>query len=108
MVLILKKAKSIWNINLGENFETSIVGPLVILVALVRRQIGQGYSNSGNLVGRPSINTLFPLSLSNGIETWQKYEWQSYAIVCFKIQYMVGITISLLWMGLASTTLICR
>ena len=31
----------------GEIFETSMVGPLGILVALFRRQIVQGSSNSG-------------------------------------------------------------
>ena len=42
--------------NTGANFETSVVGPLGILFALVKRQIGQGYSNSGRFSGRPSMS----------------------------------------------------
>ena len=37
----LKNAKFIWIMNPGANVETSVVGPLGILVALVKRQIGQ-------------------------------------------------------------------
>ena len=37
--------------NPGGDFETSIVGPLGILVALVSRKIGQGCSDSGNFLG---------------------------------------------------------
>ena len=33
--------------NPGANFKTSLVAPLVILVALVKIQIGQGSSNLG-------------------------------------------------------------
>ena len=44
MLSTLKNAKSIWSMNPGGKFETSVVGPLEILVALVKRQIGQGFS----------------------------------------------------------------
>ena len=51
MISTLKNAKYIWSINTGENFETSVVEPLGILVALVKGQIGQGSSNSGRFLG---------------------------------------------------------
>ena len=41
----LKNEKSIWSMNPGVNVETSVVGPLGILFALVMRQIGQVSSN---------------------------------------------------------------
>ena len=37
MISTLKKEKSIWSMKPGANFETSVVGPLGILVALVKR-----------------------------------------------------------------------
>ena len=37
MLSTLKNAKYIWIMKPGANFETSVVGPLGILVALVRR-----------------------------------------------------------------------
>ena len=36
MISTLKKTKSIWNMKPGANFETSVVGTLGILVALVK------------------------------------------------------------------------
>ena len=50
MLLTLKNAKFISSMNPGANFETSEVGPLDILVALFRRKIGQGSSNSGRFL----------------------------------------------------------
>ena len=50
--------------NPGVNFEASVVGVLVILVVLVKRQIGQGSSNSGRLSGRPSISTFLAMRFS--------------------------------------------
>ena len=47
MLSTLKNAKSIWSINPGGSFYTSVVVPLVILVALFKRRIGQGSSKSG-------------------------------------------------------------
>ena len=55
--------------NPGANFETSVVGPLVILVALVKRQIGQGYSNSGRFSGRPSMNPFLAILFILVIDT---------------------------------------
>ena len=43
---ILKNEKYILSMNLGGRFDTLVVGPLGILVALVKIQIGHGYSNS--------------------------------------------------------------
>ena len=47
----LKKEKSIQSIKTGVNFETVVVGPLVIVVALVKRQIVNDYSKSGRFLG---------------------------------------------------------
>ena len=44
MLLTLKNVKSILIINLGENFETPMVGTLNALNALVKGQIGKGSS----------------------------------------------------------------
>ena len=43
--------------NLGANFEISMVGTLVILVALLKRKIEKGSSKSGILFGRPFMIT---------------------------------------------------
>ena len=53
----------------GANFETSVVGPMGILVALVKRKIGQVYSRSGRFSGRPSVSTFLATSFSLGIDT---------------------------------------
>ena len=45
-----------------EGFETSVVGPLVILVHLVKRKIGQGYSKSGIFSGRLSMSPFLGIS----------------------------------------------
>ena len=50
--------------NPGVNFETLVVGPLGILFSLVRRQIGQGSSNSGIFSVRPSMSTLLAINFS--------------------------------------------
>ena len=49
--------------------ETSVVGPLGILVALVRRKIGQGYSKSGIFFGRPYMSPFLVIHFSLLIET---------------------------------------
>ena len=48
------------------NFETSVVGPLVILIALAKRQIGQGYSKSGWFSGRPSMSPFISIFFKSG------------------------------------------
>ena len=50
-------------------FETSVVGPLVILFALVKIQIVQGSSNSGRFSGRPSMSPFLAIRFSLVIET---------------------------------------
>ena len=67
MLLTLKNAKSIRSMNPGEKFETSVVGPLEILVALVKRKIEQGYSNSGRFSGRPSMSPFLTIHFSQVI-----------------------------------------
>ena len=69
MLSALKNAKIILSMNPGENFQTSVVGPLEILVALVKRQIGQGYSNSGRFSGRTSISPFLAIRFIRVIET---------------------------------------
>ena len=53
----------------GANFETSVVGPLGILVALVKKQIGQGSYNSGRFSGRPPMIPFLAIRFSLVIET---------------------------------------
>ena len=84
MLSTLKNAKPIWSMNPGVNFETSVVGPLVILVALVKRQIGQGSYNSGRFSGRPSMSPFLAIRFILVIETWPKHWWISWERVFFK------------------------
>ena len=51
-----KNEKSIWSINPGEMFETSMFVPLRILVDLVKRQVYQGSYKSGKFVVIPSTS----------------------------------------------------
>ena len=53
----------------GANFDTSVVGPLEILVALVKRQTGQGYSKSRIFYVRPSMTPFLAINFSIVIET---------------------------------------
>ena len=55
--------------NPGANFETLVVGPLGILVALVKRQIGQGSSNSERFSGILSMSPFTAIRFSLAIET---------------------------------------
>ena len=55
--------------NPGVNFETSVVGPLGILFSLLRRQIGQGSSNSGIFYVRPYMSPFLAIRFSLVIET---------------------------------------
>ena len=50
--------------NSGANFETSMVVPLGVLVALVKRQTDQGSSKSGTFVGRPFTSTFLSFILA--------------------------------------------
>ena len=50
--------------NLGENFDSSMVKPMVMIVASVKRHIGQGYYKSGKFVGILLISPFLPFFLS--------------------------------------------
>ena len=78
MLSTLKNAKSIWSMNPGEIFDTLVVGPLGILVALIMRQIGQDYSNSGKFSGRPSMNPFLAIIFSLVIDKSPKLRWISW------------------------------
>ena len=54
--------------NPGEKFETSMVGSMGILAALVKRQIGQGSSKSEKFVGRRFTSHFFAICFSLGID----------------------------------------
>ena len=55
--------------NPGENFETYILVPLVLLVDLVKIYTGHGYSNSGKFFGRPFMIHLFDIHFNLEIDT---------------------------------------
>ena len=103
MISTFKKAKSIWSMNPEANFETSVFGPLKILVALVKWHIRKGYSNSGRFSGKPSMSPFLAINFSLVIETWPK-RWQiSWERVCFESPQKVGITKILSLWGLILT-----
>ena len=103
MLSTLKNETSIWCMNRGSNFETSVVEPLVILVALVKRQIGQGYSNSGRSSERPSMSPFLAIRFIMTIETWLNSCWIRWEIFCFYRTKTVGTTIFLSLWGLILT-----
>ena len=108
MISTLKNAKSIWSMNPGANFETSVVGTLVFVVALFKRKRGQGYSKSGKLFGRPFMSPLIKIRLSLVIKTRPKRWWTSRERFCFERPHTVAITISLFLIGLYLIFLISR
>ena len=108
MLSTLKNAKSIWSMNPGAKFETSIVGPLGIIVALVMIQIGKGYSNSGRFTGITSMIPFLAIRFIMVIETLPKLWWISWEIFCFEIPETVGITIFLYLWGLTLTVSVWR
>ena len=55
--------------NPGGEFEASMVGPLVILVVLVVRQIVKGSSKSGIFLGMPFVSHFLVVCFSLVIET---------------------------------------
>ena len=69
MLSTLKNEKSTGSMNPGANFETSMVGPLGILVTLVKRQIWQGSSKAGIFVGIPHMSTFIAIGVSLLIDT---------------------------------------
>ena len=90
MLSTLKNAESIWSMNSGENVKTSVVGPLEFLVALVKRQIGQGSSNSGRFSERPFMSPFLAIGFSWVIETWPKRWWISWGIFFLKVHRQLG------------------
>ena len=55
--------------NIGGGFETSFLGPTVIIFVLIIINIVHGYSKLDRSVGVPSIHTIFYIRRSRGIET---------------------------------------
>ena len=71
-------------------FEASVVGPLGILVALVKRNIGQGSSKSGIFSGITSMIPFLEISFIMVIETWQKCWWIRWEIFFLKNHSQFG------------------
>ena len=90
MFSTLKKAKSIWSMEPGANSETSLVGPMGVLAALVKRKIWQGFSKSEIISGRPSICTFLDFRFSLVTETLPKRRWINWEIFCFESAQTVG------------------
>ena len=108
MLSKLKNSKYIWSMNPGENFETSMVGPLVMLSALVKRKIGRGYSESGRFVGRPSMTNLPAIFFGLSIQTRPKHWWIILYWFYFYRSHIVETTIFLFLLGLTFKKLIWR
>ena len=72
-----------------------MVVPLVILVALVKRKIGQGYSNSGRFSGRPSMSPFLAICFILVIDTRTKKLTNKLIEICFEGVQTVGKTIFL-------------
>ena len=64
MISTLKNEKYIWSMNPRETLEGSIVVPLGILFALVKRKIWQGSSKSGRFLGDPLLVPFLPFVLA--------------------------------------------
>ena len=64
----IENEESICRINPEANFETSMLGPLVILVNLVKRQIRHSFSKSGGIFGRPFMSPFLAIIRSLVIE----------------------------------------
>ena len=95
----IEKRKYIWSMNPGANLEMSMVGPLGILFALVKRKIRQGYSKSGIFVGTSSMSPFLAIRFILTIETQTK----SWSIIWMRFFYRaqtVGTTIFLFLWGL--------
>ena len=108
MISTFKNKESIWSMNPGENYKTSIVGPMGILVALVKRKIGQGYSKSWRFSGRPYIITFIFICISLAIETWTNHRRINWERFYFDRTQTVGKIIVLFLWGLTSTISIWR
>ena len=106
MISKLKNTKSIWSMKPGEKFETSMVGPLGVLVALFKRNIWQGSFKSGIFVGRPSMSPFLEISFSLKIETRPK-RWRTiWERFCFDREQTVETIIFLFLWGFTLNVLI--
>ena len=98
-----KNEKSIWSIKPEANFETSMLLHMVILVDLVKIQIGQGSSDFIRFIGRPFMGPLFTIFLSLKINTWPNCWWISWEKIWLDKPHTVGTKTSLLLWGLTLT-----
>ena len=73
MLSTLKIKQSIWIMSPGGNFEVSVVGPLGILFALLKRKICRGSYKSGRFVGIPSMSPIPAICFSLVINKWPKW-----------------------------------
>ena len=108
IISTLNNKKSIWSMSPGAKFVKSVVVPLGLWVALVRRRICQGYSKSGIFARRPSVSPFLVISFSLLIEKWPKLWWRSGERFCFESAQKVGITIFLSLWGLTLNIYIWR
>ena len=90
MFSTLKKAKSIWSMKPRGNFDISVVGPMGIVFAFVKRKIWRGYSKSGIFYCRPYMSTFLVVSFSLVIETCPKRWRIIWERFCFKSSHTVG------------------
>ena len=84
----------------GANFKTSVFGPLGIIVAFIKRQIGQVYSKSVIFSGKPSMSPFIDIIFSHSIETWPKCWWIIWERFFFESAQTVGTKIFLSLLGL--------
>ena len=99
IISTLKNAKCIFSMNRRKLFETSMVEPLVILVALVRKQTGKGFSKSRIFVGKPSISPFRSFHFILETEKLPNQWWIRWESFLNKAQ-TVGTTIFLFLCGL--------
>ena len=86
----LNNEKYIWIMKPGANFETSMTGPLDVLVALVNSKIGKVSSSSNKFVWRPFMRPFFDICCNFEIETWPNYWWKSWERFCFERPHIFG------------------
>ena len=100
MLSTLKKEKPIWSMNPGANFETSMVASMAILVALVNRQIRQGFYKLGRFVVRPFMSNFISIFISLAIKTWPNTWRKIWKRLCFDSEHKFGTTIFMFLWGL--------
>ena len=111
MLSTLKNEKSIWRMKPGRDFDTSVVRTLGVLVALIKRQIGQGYSKSGIFSGILSMSSFLVICFSLVIETWPKrwlISWEFFFKVDIQlVQKYSCLFEGLLWQNLFEDSIYC-